>query len=53
MEQDKLEAINNVIDMIVMALISLQEISGMSKDEIMNRVKTESEKTDNLIDQLR
>ena len=50
---DTLDTIDKVTDIVLLSLMLLQQISGKSKDEVLNAIRDEDGKTDDLIKKLR
>ena len=53
MDENYLNIVDKVSDIILMSLILLQEVSGKSREEILEAIKDEGIKTDDLIKRLR
>lgn len=50
---DKLEIIDRATDIIFLTLMLLQNVTNKSQDEILDSIKAEGAKTDNLLMKLR
>jgi len=50
---DTLDAIDKISDIILLSLILLQNITGKSREEVLQAIKDEGIKTDELIAKLR
>lgn len=50
---DTIDAIDKVTDIMLLSLILLQGITGKSREEILEAIKDESAKTDELLEKLK
>ena len=50
---DTIDTIDKVTDIVLLSLMLLQQISGKSRDEVLNAIRDEDGKTDELIKKLR
>ena len=50
---DTIGTISKLADILLLSLILLQQITGKSRDEVLEAIKDESAKTDELIKKLR
>ena len=48
-----IDTVNTITDIVFLGLLLLQQISGKSKDEVLDMIKSEGAKTDKLLKQLR
>lgn len=50
---DKINNINNITDILLVTLSLLQQITGKSKEEVLDAISKEDKRTDELIERLR
>jgi hypothetical protein len=50
---DKWELADKATDLVLLGLLILQEVSGMSRQEVLEKIQAEGDRTDELKKQLR
>jgi len=53
MDEKNIELIDKALDLVIISIALLQEISGKSREEILDAIKSEEAKTDKLLEKLR